>query len=250
MDYYIITGASRGLGEAIVEQLIGKETIIYYLSRTKNQALHKLASSKKVKLFFEECDLSNIDQAQAVFKKVLTHVDNQNAKKITLINNAGMVNPIKNVGTAQAEDMISNVHLNLLTPMLLSDMFIKHTKEFNTKAVIANITSGAANRPISGWSVYCSTKAGLNMFTNTIGVEQNEGQNQVMTIGFSPGVMDTEMQQTIRKADKEDFSAIDQFKEFHEKGMLRSPSFVAQVFVQLLSMTLENGRIYDVKEFV
>lgn len=250
MNYYIITGASKGLGEAIVKELIGKNNTIYYLSRSQNVKLEELAASQQMELIFEECDLSNIEQAQTVFTKILGSIDMQHANNITLINNAGMVNPIKNVGTIEKEEMISNVHLNLLTPMLLSEIFIKHMKNIPVQAVIANITSGAANRPISGWSAYCSTKAGLNMFTNTIGVEQVEGQGNVVAIGFSPGIMDTDMQETIRSANQDDFSSIDQFKEFHEKGMLRSPSFVAQIFVKLLSSPIDNGRIYDVKQFL
>lgn len=250
MNYYIITGASKGLGEAIVKELIGKDNTIYYLSRSQNVKLEELAAEKQMELIFEECDLSNIEQAQTIFTKILGSIDMQHANTITLINNAGMVNPIKNVGTIEKEEMISNVHLNLLTPMLLSEIFMKHMKNIPAQAVIANITSGAANRPISGWSAYCSTKAGLNMFTSTIGVEQLEGKGNVVAIGFSPGIMDTDMQETIRSADKDNFSSIDQFKEFHEKGMLRSPSFVAKIFVKLLSKHLENGRIYDVKEFV
>jgi benzil reductase ((S)-benzoin forming) len=88
------------------------------------------------------------------------------------------------------------------------------------------------------------------MFTNTIGVEQGERGNKVMAIAFSPGIMDTNMQSTIRTAEKQDFSSSDQFKEYHEKGLLRPPSFVARILINLLSSPLENGRVYDIKELI
>jgi benzil reductase ((S)-benzoin forming) len=250
MNDYIITGASRGLGEAIVKELFGINHVIYYVSRTNNLALEELAASKHTPLYFEECDLSEVDQLGIVMKKLFLKIDLKQANKITLINNAGMVDPIKNVGHADAEDIIANVHVNLLAPVLFSDYFIKETKEFTGQTVIVNITSGAANRPTAGWSLYGSTKAGVNMFTKTIGVEQGERENKVMAIAFSPGIMDTDMQSTIRTAGKEDFSSIDQFKEYHEKGLLREPGFVAKVLVDLLSTSLENGRIYDIKEWI
>lgn len=160
-----------------------------------------------------------------------------------------MVEPIKNVGDASEKDIVSNVQLNLVAPMVLSEYFIKETKSFSGNKMIVNITSGAANRPIAGWSTYCSTKAGLNMFTSTIGIEQ-AAKSDVTAIAFSPGIMDTDMQSTIRTAEKDDFHSIDQFKEYHEKGMLRSPSFVAKIIVQLLSGQVDNGRVYDIKEFI
>ncbi|QGQ47852.1 (S)-benzoin forming benzil reductase [Metabacillus sediminilitoris] len=250
MNYYIVTGASRGLGEAIVKELLNPNNVIIYLSRTSNPAFDELAASKKTAIFFEECDLSDIDQIRAVMKKVFSKIDAKLANKITLINNAGMVDPIKYVGEADEKNIVSAVKLNLLAPMIMSDYFIKESKGYTGQAVIVNITSGAANRPTAGWSTYCSVKAGLNMFTNTIGVEQGERENNVIAIAFSPGIMDTQMQSTIRTADRKDFSSSNQFKEYHEKGLLRAPGFVAHLLIKLLSSSLENGRVYDIKEFI
>lgn len=70
-------------------------------------------------------------------------------------------------------------------------------------------------------------------------------------ISFSPGVMDTEMQEVIRKSKKEDFTEVEQFIEFNEKGMLRSPDFVASVILDLiLNQELINGHVYDIKSYV
>lgn len=250
MNYYIITGASRGLGEAIVQELFDTNHVIYYVARTKNQALEELAASNHIPLYFEKCDLSEVNQVGSVMKRIFSKIELKQAKKITLINNAGMVDPIKNVGHADAEDIIANVHVNFLAPVLLCEYFIKETKEFIGQAVIVNITSGAANRTTAGWSLYGSTKAGVNMFTKTIGFEQKEHEHKVIAIAFSPGIMDTAMQRTIRTASKEDFSSIEQFKEYHEKGLLRAPGYVAKVLVDLLAAPLENGRIYDIKEWI
>jgi benzil reductase ((S)-benzoin forming) len=62
MNYYIVTGASRGLGEAIVKELLATNNVIFYLSRTSNPALEQLAESKKTEIFYEKCDLSDIEQ--------------------------------------------------------------------------------------------------------------------------------------------------------------------------------------------
>lgn len=250
MNYYIVTGASRGLGEAIVKEIVGQDCTIICLSRNVNPSLNKIAAEKQTPILFIECDLSNIQQLPDVIKQLFSKIDIEHAQKITLINNAGTVNPIKEAGSANQEELILHVYLNFLAPMLLSEAVLRETKGTSTDGVIVNITSGAANRPVPGWSAYCSTKAGLNMYTKTVGIEQEEKHTNITSIAFSPGIMDTDMQGTIRKATKEEFSSIKQFKEYHEKGMLRSPSFVARTLINLLSGPLENGRVYDIKEFL
>src|SRR4029434_9648836 len=61
---------------------------------------------------------------------------------------------------------------------------------------IINVSSGAAYRPLEGWSAYCAGKAGLAMLTRSIELE-TKGKG-VRVFGFSPGTIDTEMQVKIR----------------------------------------------------
>jgi benzil reductase ((S)-benzoin forming) len=56
---------------------------------------------------------------------VFSKIDAIQARKITLINNAGMVDPLKYVGDANEKDIISAVQLNLLAPMIVTNYFIK-----------------------------------------------------------------------------------------------------------------------------
>jgi len=61
---------------------------------------------------------------------------------------------------------------------------------------IVNVSSGAAHRPLEGWSAYCAGKAGLAMVTRSIALE-TAGKG-IRIFGFSPGTIDTDMQVTIR----------------------------------------------------
>jgi NAD(P)-dependent dehydrogenase (short-subunit alcohol dehydrogenase family) len=61
---------------------------------------------------------------------------------------------------------------------------------------VINVSSGAAHRPLQGWSAYCSAKAGLAMLTAALALET--AQLGVRVFGLAPGVVDTEMQVTIR----------------------------------------------------
>src|SRR5699024_11342847 len=71
--------------------------------------------------------------------------------------------------------------------------------------IVANITSGAANKAIYGWSAYGSAKASINAYTTTVGKEQSELNTNNKIFAFSPGVMDNDMQKHIREKDKEAF---------------------------------------------
>ena len=59
---------------------------------------------------------------------------------------------------------------------------------------IVNVSSGAAHRPLEGWSAYCAGKAGLAMVTRSIQLETPG----IRVFGFSPGTIDTDMQVKIR----------------------------------------------------
>ncbi|MEH7384149.1 SDR family NAD(P)-dependent oxidoreductase, partial [Bacillus sp. JJ1521] len=186
-----------------------------------------------------------------VMERIFSSIDFSNAEGIYLVNNAGTIDPIKPIGKASPRELTENIHVNLLAPMLLSSYFIRHTESFATKKVIVNISSGAANRARHGWTAYSSSKAGIDMFTKSVAFEQQSVENPVSVISFSPGVMDTEMQEVIRKTKKEDFAEVEQFIEFNEKGMLRSPDFVAGVVLDLIfNQEIINGHVYDIKSFL
>src|SRR4051812_34002453 len=61
---------------------------------------------------------------------------------------------------------------------------------------IINVSSGAAHRPLEGWSGYCCAKAGLAMLTAALALET--APSGVRVFGLAPGAVDTETQVTIR----------------------------------------------------
>ncbi|MFC4323562.1 (S)-benzoin forming benzil reductase [Litchfieldia salsa] len=251
MKYFIITGTSRGLGKSLTEQLIKDDHTIFCISRRQNNELKDLAAKAGINLYYFSCDLQKVEETERVMEKIFTTIDFTKAEGIYLINNAGVVEPIHPVGKATSTEIAMNLQINLMAPMILSTSFIRYTADINTTKMIVNISSGAANRPIFGWGAYCSSKAGLDMFTKTVGFEQESESNPVTVISFSPGIMDTEMQSTIRQSDKADFKEVEKFIEFNETGQLRTTEQVSAILLNLLFQgSPENGRVYDIKEFI
>lgn len=249
MKYAVITGASKGLGAGIVQRFIDEKIGVISVSRTENLELKKIASQNNVPYTFFPCDLSNEAEVSKVFEKVMSELAEISLEIVYVVNNAGVIEPIDVVGNLDSNAVTRSIQVNLTAPIFISNLFLKGLND--TKVGLVNVTSGAAERPIHGWSVYCSTKAALNMFTKTTALELDHSNSSSFAIAYSPGIMDTEMQGTIRSSSKESFADLEKFKEYKEAGMLRSARTVADALVDLLLQgKIENGRVYNANELI
>lgn len=250
MKYAIITGASRGLGASAAQQLISEGITVLSVSRNENISLKQAAEQSGSGYAHFRCDLSSAEQVQTVFTQISETVFHD-AETVYVINNAGVIEPIDVAGDLDPSLVQTNVNVNLTAPILISNLFLQKAKETEKKVVIANVTSGAAERPIHGWSIYCSTKAAVNMFTMTAGLELEKNGSTSRVIAFSPGIMDTEMQATIRSSSEEAFADVHTFRNYKESGSLRSPDVVASALVKLvLADSLENGKVYKINDLL
>lgn len=248
MKLAIITGASKGLGASIAKRMITEGTGILSVSRTENPELVKLAAENQVFYAHYFCNLSSTVDLERALSEVTALLQEKKPEILYVFNNAGVIDPIGTAGNLDHAAFIQNAHVNLIAPIMISNILLR---EVSSDMVIVNITSGAAERPIQGWSAYCSTKAGLNMFTETAALElQTEGSSHKI-IAFSPGIMDTEMQGTIRSSTKEAFHDLEKFQAYKENGQLRDTDTVANALVGLLlHKEIENGKIYYVNGLI
>jgi len=145
---------------------------------------------------------------------------------------------------------IDNIQLNLMAPMILISSFITLSNSLKTDKRIINISSGAGKKPYFGWSNYCSAKAGMDMLTRCVGLEQVDKDFPVKSISFAPGIIDTEMQSEIRATNKENFKDLDRFISFKEEGKHLSPDEVSEYVLKLLEMEYENGEVIDIKQLM
>jgi benzil reductase ((S)-benzoin forming) len=250
MKYYIITGTSRGLGEAIAKELLNKGNSIFCISRIRNEKLIGLAKELKVDLEYISFDLSQVDNIDSLMRKLFMKINRTKVESLTLINNAGVLAPIKPIELCTSEEIITNTHINMTAPMLLSSNFISLAEDIKVDKQIINISSGAGKKPYFGWSNYCSSKAGIDLFTRCIGLEQAKKEYPVRIISFSPGTIDTEMQQEIRMTAKENFQDIERFISFKEEGKLLAPEVVARYVLQIMdNKEIRNGELLDIKQF-
>jgi len=248
MKYAVITGVSRGLGESVAKQMMEQGTSVIGLSRSPNEELQSIAEKNQVSYEHYKCDLSSENEIENVFTQIIDYIKGQESDKVYVVNNAGVVEPMQKVGGLPANEVVQHMHVNLIAPMLITNLFMQKCSDIEVTTV--NITSGAANRAVYGWSVYGSSKAGLNYFTSTTALEQEKNGVPHKIVAFSPGVMDTDMQADIRSSSEEAFADVDKFKELKEQGQLRNTDVVAQAMLKLLQQNFKNGSIYHVNDLL
>ena len=204
-NYIVITGASKGLGEGIAAALIKPENHIVCVSRTKSDKLLTIARKNNCNLEFRQFDLSFPERIESLSKELFNLEKMHEYKGIYLVNNAGVVKPVGPAGSTPFSKTIKHININLLSPMLLLAEFIKLNSDLPARKSVINISSGAASNPYEGWSVYCSGKAGLEMFTRCVAKEQKLKEFPVEVMSVAPGVIDTDMQSVIRNSNIEMF---------------------------------------------
>lgn len=232
----IITGTSSGIGKALAEHYLAKGERVIGISRS---------NTLQDALFTHiPCDLSNIKELEQLeLKKHITQQD----FPIALFNNAGTIGDINRSHELTLSHYIQVANLNIVAPQYLSTLVLQ-TFGFENVSFILNISSGAGQRPIPSWAAYCASKAAIDLFSRTL-------QEEILELGYStrifsvaPGVVDTQMQVTIRQSGEDNFSQNKKFVELKEENMLRSPEEVAQLLTELLAKmpSLEEGVVLRV----
>jgi benzil reductase ((S)-benzoin forming) len=226
-DILIITGGSRGIGEGLISTYVAKGFSVYSIARTTNPNLSKRGVVQIV------LDLTEVDQIENAFEHIFSLIGENEPQKITLINNAGTLGRIGSLEDIDSLDISNTFNLNTIAPFVCSGAFIKLTKSWRASKTIINITSGAALKPYFGWSVYCSSKAAINMLTQTIALEQREIENGVKAFAIAPGVVDTDMQKQIRSSNEVDFKDLQRFVDLKNEGALNDVLNVGQQIFEM-----------------
>jgi NAD(P)-dependent dehydrogenase (short-subunit alcohol dehydrogenase family) len=189
----IVTGASRGIGAAAAFVLAKAGAAVMLVARDGNRASHLaeeiVASGGRARAL--ACDVSHYGSVQTM----VDETDQRLGSIDILVNNAGIIEPIGTLVQSDPAAWARSIEVNLVGAYHAARATLPRMLEA-AKGTVINISSGAAHRPLEGWSAYCSAKAGLAMLTNAIALECADAG--VRVFGLAPGVIDTDMQAAIR----------------------------------------------------
>lgn len=200
----IITGASRGIGEAAARHF-AKAGANVVLAARSGDAIRKIASEIE----------ADGGKAIAVEVDVLSYADVENAVKTAvdsfgrldiLISNAGLIDPIALLADSDPDAWCKTADINYkgvyyglraAIPVMLKQ----------GGGTVLNVSSGAATGNLEGWSHYCSAKAAALSLTRGAHVEY--GDKGIRVLGISPGTVATNMQKEIKASGINRVSTLD-----------------------------------------
>lgn len=181
----IITGASRGIGFAIADELAGPDVHLILMAKDKKnlELIHDACAAKGAAttlLSVDLSDLQNLKHQMEELKKTVKHVD-------VLVNNAGLwFEDDFTKGDMDLWDMALDV--NLKSQIHLTRHCVDLMQD---SSVIIFMGSTASAKAYKGGSNYCASKFGLLGFARSLFEDLREKGIKVCSI--LPGVVNTDM---------------------------------------------------------
>jgi benzil reductase ((S)-benzoin forming) len=237
----IVTGVSRGLGAALVHELLERGFSVLGVGRTRNPEL--TADHYR----FVRVDLADVANLDMTLAPTLLELKNRRPALVCLLNNAATVDATGTLGRLESDEIASALNVNLGAAVALTNLFCRVFTDAEMTRRVINVSSRAAETALAGEAVYCVAKAGIEMLTRALAAEQESPMFHAVAV--RPGVMDTDMQAFARSQAPEVLPSVELFKGFQREGQLVAPQRVASKIVSRLVVgDLEHGRVYSYPE--
>lgn len=184
----LVTGASRGLGEAIARKFLDNKDIVYinYNKTTLKELEEKYSEYKNAR--FIKCDVSNEEEV----KNMISKIKEEEGHLDVLVNNAGIAidSELKDKNKASFQRILD---VNLIGPFLTS----KYVLDIMDKGSIINISSNTGIDAYYSYSLdYDASKAGLINLTHNFA---NMYAPNIRVNCIAPGWINTEMNKELDK---------------------------------------------------
>ncbi|HTQ39538.1 MAG TPA: SDR family oxidoreductase [Pirellulales bacterium] len=218
--HIIVSGGSRGLGQALVDELLRAGYRVSTFSRKPSPFTDSQA--KNSNFFFATADVAE----RAALPTFVETAENRFGIPYGLVNCAGMA--VEGVLAMTPEEEIERVmQINLIGALTLTRCVVRRMLLGSGGGSIVNISSIIGLRGYSGLSAYAATKGGLDAMTRSLARELGERQIRVNSV--APGYVETEMTHGLSR------EQLDQIKRRTPLGRLAQPADVASVVRFLLS---------------
>ena len=246
---FILTGASRGLGLAMAEQLLRSTHTLLCISRQPSAALTTRARDSGSQLEQWPLDLEHSVPASAVLEQWLGSRSVKDYASATLINNAGALARIGPLSAADPLDLACALRVGLEAPMLLSSVFLRATGSWGVPRKVLNISSGLGRRAMASQAAYCAAKAGMDHFTRCLALEEALKPDGAKVCSLAPGVIDTDMQAQLRGAEAGSFPDQGNFANLMSSGQLTpATEAAARILAYLARPDFGSQPVADVRD--
>ncbi len=235
-QYAVVTGGGTGLGRSIALKLVQRGSRVLVAGR-RCQPLEETAA-----LGHGGVDVVVADVATVEGRREIVQALPRGSGVRFVVHNAGILDPVGPLRGVELEAWQHAMAVNVEGPVFLTQALLPHLVE---GARIAHIGSGAAHKPMPGWGAYCAAKAALHVVYQVYRDELYDAR--VLVGSVRPGVVDTPMQDHIRRQTPDRFPAVDRFVQLKESGQLHPPENAAAFAVWALTET--GDREYGAAEW-
>lgn len=237
----IVTGASRGLGAAVarwIARAAGRLTLVAR-SETALNALAAEIRSRGGRVLVFPADVADPQMCRRAVEATLETY----GRLDTLVNNAGIVEPLAMTVSADPHAWRRNIEVNLMGPFHLAQAVLPSLRK--RRGRIINVSSGAGKVAIQGAGAYCAAKAAVTHLTRVLAAEEP----LVTSIAVRPGVVDTGMQETLRREGPGVMPAEQAayYRDLHNRGLLEPPEVPGRAiaWLALHAPRAYSGRFMD-----
>lgn len=226
----LVTGTSSGIGTALARGLLEHGWTVVGLSR-------RAAAIDDAAYRHVATDLADLPGLLALGESELAPLlSDPGWRRVGVVNNAAATGDMRPMEQADPLAVAKAFAINVVAPMYLMGLALRKLPTA-TPLRIVNVSTGAAVRAFPGLGEYGSSKAALRMASMILAEElaspeRPDGQRPATAIlSYSPGVVDTPMQQTARQPGR---AWNGPFVEFHAQGMLQPPEAPAAEILRFL----------------
>lgn len=240
----IVSGGGRGFGRAIAQGLAEAGASVVVASRNAPELDKVVLGIKRAggKALAYAADVADERQVQ----ELLFNTERWVGPPTILINNAGVLDPITALARSDATSWLRHIAINVGGTYLPTRAVLPGMLE-RGRGRIVNISSGAASTASAGWTAYCAAKAAVEQLTRALALELDG--TGVSVCALHPGLMETDMQERVRRSSVHDFPRVEEFREAHRTGDVQDPTIPARVVVHLAASGPEyNGQIVDARD--
>lgn len=227
----ILTGASRGLGQAMALQLLKQaDHCVLAIARHSSSDLAVAPLGERTGLTQWQADLCDAQPAAERLGDWLQSLAGQAWREVRLVNNAAtMPLSITPLAATPADVLAQVLRVGLEAPMVLTARFLAATQDWAAPRKVLNLSSGLARMALASQAPYGAAKAGIDHFTRCLALEEALRPQGAKVCAFAPGIIDTGMQAQMRDAAQNQFPARDSFKQLHDAGHLLSAHTAASM---------------------
>jgi 3-oxoacyl-[acyl-carrier protein] reductase len=226
----LVSGGSRGLGLAIVTDLLDAGVRVAAFARTVTPELEKLAAEQPDRVHVGAVDVTDPAATQAFVREVeerLGPIDG-------VVNNAAVGQDSLHVHTSTG-DIARIIETNLTAPLQLTRLVIRRMLGKGLRGRIVNITSICAQRGFPGLVAYSATKGGMDAATRSLARELG---GRMLVNAVAPGFFASEMSAVLGP------TQLEQIVRRTPTGHLTEPVEVVPVVRMLLrEHTNINGQV-------